>query len=73
MTHYLTRAETPMAHTDSGLMTHYLQIVPYDITTDVTMTHADSCLLITYVIPDSFLGSGYSDRVMCLFNTNTLY
>src|SRR6266702_712754 len=38
MTHYLTRAETPMTHTDSGLMTH------------VTMTHADSCLLTTYVI-----------------------
>ena len=29
-------------------MTHYLQIVPYDIITDVTMTHADSCLL-TYL------------------------
>ncbi len=39
-----------MTHTDSGLMTHYLRIVPYDIITDVTMTHAYSCLLITYVI-----------------------
>src|SRR6266702_7663457 len=50
MTHYLTRAGTPMTHPDSGLMTHYLPIVPYDIITDVTMTHADSCLLTTYVI-----------------------
>src|SRR6266702_1616580 len=50
MTHYLTHAGTPMTHTDSELMTHYLQIVPYDIITDVTMTHADSCLLTTYVI-----------------------
>jgi len=38
-----------MTHTDSELMTHYLQIVPYDIITDVTMTHTDSCLLTTYV------------------------
>ena len=45
---YMCRS--PMTHTDSGLMTHYLQIVPYDITTDVTMTHADSCLLTTYII-----------------------
>ncbi len=50
MTHYLTRAETPMTHTDSRLMTHYLRIIPYDIITDVTMTHADSYLLTTYVI-----------------------
>ncbi len=32
------------------LITHRLLIVPYDIITDVTMTHADSCLLITYII-----------------------
>ncbi len=31
-------------------MTHYLQIVPYDIITDVTMMHADLWLLITYII-----------------------
>ncbi len=49
MTHYLTRAENPMTRIDSELMTHCLLIVPYDIITDVTMTHADSCLLITYV------------------------
>src|SRR6266702_3092931 len=50
MTHYLTRAETPLLIPDSRLMTHYLLNVPYDIITDVTMTHADSCLLTTYVI-----------------------
>ncbi len=50
MTHYLTHAGTPMTHSDSELMTHYLQNVPYDIITDVTMMHAYSCLLITYVI-----------------------
>src|SRR6266702_83978 len=50
MTHYLTHAGTSMTHTDSRLMTHYLRIVPYDIITDVTMMHADSRLLITYVI-----------------------
>ncbi len=50
-------------------MTHRLLIVPYDIITDVTMMHADSCLLITYVI----MTHTYQDRVICLFNTNTLY
>ncbi len=39
-----------MTHSDSGRVTHYLRIVPYDIITDITMTHADSCLLITDVI-----------------------
>ena len=73
MTHYLTCAETPMTHTDSGLITHYLQIVPYDIITDVTMTHADSRLLINLRHHDSSLGSGYQDRIICLFNTNILY
>ncbi len=29
-------------------MTHYFRIVPYDIITDITMTHTDSCLL-TYL------------------------
>src|SRR6266702_7006339 len=48
MTHYLTRAGTPMTHSDSRRVTHHLRIVPYDIITDVTMTHADSCLL-TYL------------------------
>ncbi len=50
VTHYLTRAEDPMTHSDSDIMTHYLLNVPYDIITDVTMTHADSCLFTTYVI-----------------------
>src|SRR6266702_1459670 len=45
MTHYLTRAKNPMIHPDSRSMTYSLQIVPYDIITDVTMTHADSYLL----------------------------
>ncbi len=31
-------------------MTHSLLIIPYDIITDVTMMHADSQLLTTYVI-----------------------
>ncbi len=40
------------------LMTHYLQIVPYNIITDVTMTHADSCLLTYLCHHDSYwLGS----------------
>ncbi len=37
-----------MTHTDSDSVTHRLLIIPYDIITDVTMTHADSCLL-TYL------------------------
>src|SRR6266702_1805234 len=42
--------QNPMTHSDSGRVTHYLRIIPYDIITDVTMTHTDSCLLITDVI-----------------------
>ncbi len=37
-----------MTHTDSDSVTHCLLIVPYDIITDITMMHADSCLL-TYL------------------------
>ncbi len=58
-----------MTHFQLILMTYSLLIIPYDIITDVTMTHTDSCLLTTYIItspPDS-------DRVICLFNTNILY
>ncbi len=68
LTHYLTCAD-PMTHTDSYSVTHRLQIVPYDIITDVTMTHADSCLLTTYVI----MTHTDKDRIICLFNTNILY
>jgi len=35
-------------------MTHRLLIVPYDIITDVTMTHADSYLLIHLCHHDSY-------------------
>ncbi len=39
-------------------MTHRLPIVPYDIITDITMTHADSYLLIHLRHHDSYqLGS----------------
>ncbi len=41
LTHYLHML-IPMTHSDSHSMTHRLLIVPYDIITDVTMTHADS-------------------------------
>ncbi len=40
----------PITHLDSESMTHNLLIIPYDIIIDVTMMHADSYLLITYVI-----------------------
>ncbi len=43
-------AEDPMTHSLLRSVTHHLQIVPYNIITDVTMTHTDSCLLTTYVI-----------------------
>jgi len=36
-------------------MTHYLPIVPYDITTDITMMHADSCLFTHLRYHDSYL------------------
>ncbi len=47
-------AGIPMTHLDSDTVTHYLQIVPYNIITDVTMTHADSCLLIHLHHHDSY-------------------
>ncbi len=50
-------------------MTHSLLIVPYDIITDITMMHADSRLLTTYVT----MTHTDWDRVICLFNTNILY
>ncbi len=53
LTHYLTRAN-PMTHSDSDSMTHRLLIIPYDIITDVTMTHTDSCLLIHLRHHDSY-------------------
>ena len=49
LTHYLTHAVPGLILTQNEWLT-YLLIVPYDIITDVTMTHADSQLLITYVI-----------------------
>jgi len=58
-----------MTHSDSDSMTHRLLIIPYDITTDVTMMHTYPCLLITYVT----MTHTYEDRVICLFNTNILY
>ncbi len=43
-----------MTHLDSDSLTHRLLIIPYDIITDVTMTHADSCLLTYLCHHDSY-------------------